>query len=426
MLVGPFSLAFVLLILAAGGFRLLGNDGRFLVWAGAPWFLFTAVFHHTIGPARQWDLFAPAALIWVVLAALLLTRLPGLAGRPARAGILTGLVLGTSLFHTLAWVGVGTDADRSLRHFAALFGPGSPAAPAARSYAFDGMGTYYLSRSEVENAEMAYREAVTADTTNAEAAGHLGSLYVFLGRKREAVGILNWAVRYAPDREYLHYELGNAYQLAGNPVSALTAYRRALELNSNFLQAYLKLAALERRTGKFAVADSLLDEAGRRFPDDTEVLAERAQLAHARGDTLDAVRLYEQTITRNPGNLDAVFNLGNLFYHLGRYQEAAGCFETVTRRSSKDAEAWLNLASCREAMEQSRPALEALEQALYLAPDRPDVYFGIFRNRMAAGDTAQAVLALRAFANRDSTSRMGRTAVQILGALEAGTPPPRP
>lgn len=422
MLVGPFSLVFVLLLLAAGGVRLLGSDGRFLLWAGVPWFLFAAVFHHTIGAPRQWDLFAPAALAWVVLAALLLTRLPGLAGRPARAGLVIGLVLGTSLFHTLAWVGLGADADRSLRHFAALFGPGSPAAPTARSYAFDGMGTYYLSQGEAENAEMAYREAVTADTTNADAAGHLGSLFLFLGKKREAVGILNWAVRYDPDREYLHYELGNAYQMAGNPVSALTAYRRALELNPDFLQAYLKLASLERRTGKLAVADTLLAEANRRFPGDAGILMERAQLAHARGDTLGAVDLYEQTLARDPGNLDAVFNLGNLLYHLGRYADAATRFETVTRRSPKDVDAWLNLASCREALAKSDPALEALEQALYLDPNRADVYFGIFRNRMAVGDTNQAVLALRAYANRDSTSRMGRTAVQLLGVLEEASP----
>lgn len=423
MLVGPFSLVFVAVVLLFGGFRLLGTDGRFLVLAGVSSFLLVFAFHHPIGPARQWDLFASANLIWVVLAALLLSRLPALDTRPARAGLLVGLVLGTSVFHTLAWVGMGTDEDRSLRRFAALYGPGSPAAPAARSYAFDGMGTYYLSRGEVENAEMAYKEAVTADTTNAYAAGHLGSVYLSLGRNREAAGILSWAVRYAPDREYLHYELANALQLSGNPVSALSAYRRVLELNPDFLPAYLGLASLERRTGRFAAAESLLAEADRRFPDDPRILANRAQIAHARGDTLLAVDLYGRAVLRDPDALDAVFNLGNLLYHLGRYEEAAARFETVTQRNPRDVEAWLNLASCREEQNRSTPALEALERVLLLDPERPEVYFGIFRNRMAAGDTAKAVLALGVYAGRDSTSRMGRTAARILEALKDGSSP---
>jgi tetratricopeptide (TPR) repeat protein len=423
LLVGPFAALFVLILLLAGGGRFLGSDGRFLLAAGVPWLLFAVLYNHQLGAARQWDVFAPAALPWIMIAALLVLRVPRGVEQPRFGGALIGLVLGISVFHLLPWMGLGLDEDRSLRHFAALHAPGSPAAPFARSHAFDGLGTYYLSRGEVENAEMAYREAVTADTTHAYAAGHLGSLFLSTGRAREAAGILQWATRHAPDGDYLHFELGNALRALGNPVSAIASYQMALDLNPDFLPAYLALASVQRGARQFAAAESLLARAARRFPDDPQVVSNQAQLAHARGDTAQAIDLYRRSLDLDPEALDATFNLGNLFLQRREYEEAARCFVRIVAANPRDVEAWINLGVARQELGRSTESLQALEEALHLDPRRPEIFFNIFRNRMLAGDTTQAVLALRAYANQDSTSRRGRLARTLLRQLDP-TPPP--
>ncbi len=146
---------------------------------------------------------------------MLLARAPWRVARPGWAGAVVGLLLGVSFFHTLPWVAVDTDADRSLAHFAALHGPGSRASRFARSYAFEEIGTWYLDRGQSESAVVAYREAATLDTTNSRVTANLGAVLLAQGKRDEATAVLELAVRRDPNREFAQYQLGNVYRDQG-------------------------------------------------------------------------------------------------------------------------------------------------------------------------------------------------------------------
>lgn len=420
MLLGPFSALFALVLLLFGGEKLLGKDGRFLLVAAIPWWILSFLLSPELGPARQWDLFAASAIPWVMIAALVLARLP----RPHSGSLrlAAGLVVGLAVFHSFAWIGIGTSGERTLPWFVGLHGPGSSAAPFARSQAFDDLGAFYMSKGILDNADTAFKEAVTADTTNTYAAGHLASLYLSTGRVPEAAAILTWASRKTPNRETLQYDLGRARQSLGQSDSAAVSFRRALDLNPDYLQAYVNLADIERERQNLEESERLLDRAEEKFPGNVLITGSRGLLARARGDTLQAISLLRQAAEVDTANADLFFNLGSVLMQAGRPDEAARSFQNTVRIRPRDAQAWVRLGAARQRLGEDEEALAAFEQAVLADPTRPEGYLNIFQMRLAAGDTSLALLALRTYAARDSTSGYGRLVRDLIQEVTGEAP----
>jgi tetratricopeptide (TPR) repeat protein len=417
ILIGPFAAMFAIILLVLGARGRLGSDGRFLLLAGLPWWLFSFVFNHQIGVARQWSVFAPTSIAFLMVVGLALVRLPWRRERPRLAAALAGIILAVSVFHTLPWIGVGLDRDRSLRHFVGLYAPGTGASPFARSYAFDDVGTHYLSLGQVESAQMAYMEAVTADTTNSYAASHLGSLLRSIGKTRQSASLLEWAIRQDPGRDHLYYQLAGAYGDLGAPDSAATAYRIAIDLNPEFRQAYINLAIVERKLGRLVEAEEVLRQAEVHYPDDYHILANLAHIQQDKGDTLRAVELYKLALEQNPDAVDTAYNLGILLMQSRRLNEATAYLEMVVNRNPQDAEAWVSLGVVRDLLKKPNEALAAFQEALLADPSRPEPYFNIFTGLIARGDTARAITVMQAYALQDSSTELGFIARQLLREL---------
>lgn len=423
MLLGPFAAGLVLLLLVTGGHRRLGGDGWFLLVGGGPWWLFSLLIYPGLGFPRQWGLFVPGFTALIMVAGMLLARVPGRRERATTARAAAGALVALSLFHLIPWVGISLEPDRASARIAGLYGPGSDQSGHARSATFDQLGTYFLSRGQTDNAELAYKEAVTADTTNGYAAGHLGSIMLAGGKTAEAARLLEWATRQDPDREYLYYELANAYRELGRTAPAMASYRRALALNPDFRQAYINLSVMERQAGRLDSTQALLETALKRFPGDPQILGNLARLQQERGDTASAVAMYRSVLEKDPDNANVAYNLGALLIQQDKPKEAIPYLEMTTNRRPRDAEAWINLGVARNLLDQTDAATFAFQQALLSDPMRPEAYFNLFRIQMDRRDTTQAVALMRAYASRDSTSRFGKLARGILMELGAANRP---
>lgn len=419
MLVGPFAAGLVALLLVTGGGRRLGPDGAFLLVGGVPWWIFSLVSYPGLGFPRQWGLFVPAFIALIMVAGLLLARIPGRQERATTARAAAGALVALSLFHLIPWVGMSLNRDRESARLAGLYGPQSAQSGQARSSTFDQLGTYFLSRGEVDNAELAYREAVNADTTNGYAAGHLGSILLAGDKPAQAARLLEWATKQDPDREYLYYELAGAYRQLGRQGPAAAAYRRALALNPNFRQAYINLSVIERQAGRLDTTEALLKTALGRFPGDPQILGNLARLQQERGDTAGAVAMYREVLEKNPDDVNVAYNLGGLLLQQSKPKEAIPYLEMVTRRKPRDAEAWINLGVARNLDGETDAAAHAFQQALVADPTRPEAYFNLFRIHLERGDSTEALGLLKVYAARDSTSRWGKLARGLLSGLGA-------
>ena len=120
-----------------------------------------------------------------------------------------------------------------------------------------------------------------------------------------------------------------------NQEEALTAYRRALEIDPYLVPALINLANIH----------------------------------YARDEIAEAQALYERAIALEPDVFEAHFNLGNIFHDLGRYASAQGCYRDALKLNPAYADAHFYLAVTLEKSGQShdaRPHWRAYQQ---LAPN---------------------------------------------------------
>ena len=422
MLLGPFGALFALVMLVLGASGRLGREGRFLLWAGLPWWIFTFLANHDLGAAREWGSMAAATLPFLLLAGLALARVPWSAHRPRLAGIMAGLVLATSFFHLLPSMGVSMNAERSLAQMALLFGPGSSASPFARSYAYEEIGAWYMEHGLPDAAVTALREAADADTTNIRAAGNLAGLLVRQGETAEAALVLETSARRAPHGELLYFQLGNAYRNLGQFDDAAGAYTAALDIAPKFVDGYRALSEVELARGNPAGARDALVKAWELAPQDTEILARLAAAYEAVGDVDPAEQIYRDLLALAPENAGAAFNLGRILIDKQQYEEAARWLAEVVRLQPTDAEAWTNLGVAQGELGRREEATAALERAIGLAPALPEAYFNLTRLSLVAGDTTRAIELMHSYAALDSTSDWAKLARNLLIGMGAGSP----
>ena len=98
-----------------------------------------------LGAARNWDLFAAPSVAPALCGILLVTD--RLGGREKRR-LLLGLVA-VSLFHTVPWVALNADFDRTVERITAL--------PLGLARGETLLGTYHLNRGELGQAERWFR-----------------------------------------------------------------------------------------------------------------------------------------------------------------------------------------------------------------------------------------------------------------------------
>jgi len=121
----------------------------------------------------------------------------------------------------------------------------------------------------------------------------------------------------------------------GHYDEALSAYRRALEIDPDLVPALINLANIHY---------------------------ERTEIAEAQA-------LYERAIALAPDVFEAHFNLGNIFHDLGRYAEARECYREALRLNPTYADAHFYLAVTLEKNLQSPEARLHWKAYQELAPN---------------------------------------------------------
>ncbi|MFC4123192.1 tetratricopeptide repeat protein [Nonomuraea zeae] len=142
------------------------------------------------------------------------------------------------------------------------------------------------------------------------------------------------------------------------------------------------LALIELRHGRLGAALSLVESAlelarelGGRHPLHRMVLlANRAQLLAALGDTKEALEDYAAAIALNPGFPDYYLERGNLLAKLGQHEEALADFEQAVRVGPPLPEAHYNRAELCAVLGDAESALADLGRVIELDPSYLDAY----------------------------------------------------
>lgn len=201
-----------------------------------------------------------------------------------------------------------------------------------------------------------------------EAALHraLGDYYLRVERVDEALVALEKAVELAPTNATYRLALGAGYEVAGRMDDAVASYQTAMQLEPSAAEGYLALANAYAEMQKWQDAEAIFQQGLDRLPangllrvDYGERLAEQGDfdralemLAHAgevapTAETLTAragvyTRLRKEgealadlkaALVKEPGSVDAMLALGDLYRDLGKSQEAQQMYANAAELS---------------------------------------------------------------------------------------------
>ncbi|MDR2934887.1 MAG: tetratricopeptide repeat protein, partial [Candidatus Adiutrix sp.] len=274
------------------------------------------------------------------------------------------------------------------------------------------LGTLYFENRRHQEAEKFFKRLTSADP-GAASFYYLGRFYLRLGRKEEAIGALNAALKKDPDFIDALDDLAGLYEEAGRHKSAEKTYRRLLEFKPQTARS--GLARLLLKTGRRAeaeriVAESLRDDRrfhretglkadGEGLSDDLEIRLRLGQVYLEIRRYREAIGEFEAVLKARAGHERAAFSLATA---LMERQEAggpagaaraAGLLEAIRPESSLYVDARLLLISPVQGLD-DRQSLALIEEALRLKPDSLRFHLAAahFQERLGELDKARALL----------------------------------
>ena len=289
-----------------------------------------------------------------------------------------------------------------------LFDTGPAPAPAAPASASD-------PREPLQRHEPTVRAAVRSAARSAEAtrtigsgratpsavaagaAGHAeaGHRLCDEGRYEEAEDAYRIAISLAPDFAHAHASLAVPLCAMGRYAEADTACRVAIQLDPSNAIGYNNLGYVFSEQGLHTDAEAAYREAIRVDPGDPAWHNNLGYTLRALERQTEAEHAYRQAISRNPGFALAYGNLGDILFETGRHDEAAAAYREAIRLEPANPAGYGKLGNVLFEMNLDREAEAAYREAIRLAPGDPAVHADLGEVLNAMGRRKEANAELR-------------------------------
>ncbi|MBN1527192.1 MAG: tetratricopeptide repeat protein [Candidatus Omnitrophica bacterium] len=203
-----------------------------------------------------------------------------------------------------------------------------------------------------------------------------GALFIFYGAItmrqnafwKDWVTFYSYTLRYAPDSNILHLNLGNAYLCLDRKEEAIEEYRKVIGLNPRNAKAYQNIGFVLTGMGRRAEAAEYLRKSLELKPDDAIAWNNLGNIYYDEGKMQDAAEIYRKAIGVNPYYGQAHYNLGNSLVALGDIDGAVASLTKAIEVSPGFVDAYNNLAMIYKALGRCDEAIAFLERALAIAP----------------------------------------------------------
>ena len=204
----------------------------------------------------------------------------------------------------------------------------------------------------------------------------LGIARRFTGEVTGSLEALESLARSQPGWAAAHYELGESLAVAGRNAEAVTALRRAVELQPVLPGAWCSLARALRALGDDAGADTVCTQRIQVSTRDPRLLEAGAALAENRVPQAEA--LLRQQLQEDPTDVAAIRMLAEVALRLGENVDAGNLLERCLELAPNFTVARYNYAIALHRQMRHAEALDEINRALAVDPRNPG-----FRNMQA-------------------------------------------
>jgi len=211
-------------------------------------------------------------------------------------------------------------------------------------------------------------DTVKKSPLNARAHLGLGTLYSIKGDKRKAIEHLEKSIRLNPQYAKPYNNLGLIYQERGDYQKAIPLFSEAIAKGKNFNLPYINLAYIYISLRNFQEAERLLTQALKIRKTD-EVYRGIATLHFAEGKLNSAKNFFKKSLTLNPTNKKAYFNLGDLYFMEGNFLLAIEMYQRALDIDPSFRDVYVNMGVVYYNQGDLENAKISFEKALVLRPN---------------------------------------------------------
>ena len=187
------------------------------------------------------------------------------------------------------------------------------------------LGIDHLQNNELEHAVVAFTEAIELDPEFGLAHYNLGTFLYGQHEYARAIEHLNRATELASEDSDIWFQLGLAYDRADQPVDAIAAFSRAIEIDQGFddRSFYLR-GIIYAEQGSFKEAEADFDEAIRKGLRNADTLFYRALMRYYQEEYQAALDDLVEALTYRPQSPEINYYLGFVYAQLGDQDKARG------------------------------------------------------------------------------------------------------
>ena len=187
------------------------------------------------------------------------------------------------------------------------------------------------------------------------------------------------------------YESGVVFQQNGQLSDAERAYRKAIKINQNFIEAHNDLGNVLLDLGRPKEAFNSFRKAVNLRPGHPMLITNLGNALQLQGEIKKAVNWFNKAITQDPNFVGAHNNLGNALRELGQFREAVAAYRRAIEIDSTNADTYNNLGSLLIDLDELDDAVTYLTKSIEIDPRHREAYNGLGNALGFMGETDKAI-----------------------------------
>jgi tetratricopeptide (TPR) repeat protein len=196
------------------------------------------------------------------------------------------------------------------------------------------LGRLYRLNNDLQKSENELKTAVKLDPTSEEAVTTLAILYTDEGDTARALQVLS-SIPDAGRSAKLYSALGTAYEQRKEYKAAIDAYKKAIQLDRDNLDAIRGLAENLLNDGQTDAALEQYKVIADANPEDAQTYLRMAEIYRRQGKYDEALENLRKADTMVPDSLEVPYNTAAVYQSQGRYDEAAKLLQDLVKKTEK-------------------------------------------------------------------------------------------
>jgi len=218
----------------------------------------------------------------------------------------------------------------------------------------------------------------------------LGSVFMETGRTSDAAQYYRKAIEIEHEYVEAYFNLGRLYFKTGKCEKSIGCFKRCIQLRPEYHDAYFNLGIVFHKQGLIPDAIFCYQEAIKLQPDVAQSYFSLGSVFHQQGRLEKAIYCYKRAIELNPDFFIAYNSMGIALQKLNRFDEAVSCYKKALDINPNYAGTYVNMGNFYFVNNMFGRAMEWYKNAAKIEPNNSFIYFNMGNTLFSMGKQDEA------------------------------------